>query len=96
MKGLTGSYTNQDWAQLTKDWGITLYIISPITGELLDMPSVTLPDSSPKESGWRVAEEEIPLEPIFMDAERQKLELDITKEFEFADGEATRLIDEAG
>ncbi len=93
MEGLTGSYTTQDWAQLTKDWGITLYIISPITGELLDMPSVTLPDSSPKEIGWRVAEEEIPLEPIFMDADRQKLELDITKEFEFADGEATRLID---
>ncbi len=35
-------------------------------------------------------------EPIVMDADRQKLELDITKEFEFADGEATRLIDEAG
>ena len=96
MEGLTGSYTTQDWAQLTKDWGITLYIISPITGELLDMPSVTLPDSSPKESGLRVDEEEIPLKPIFMDADRQKLELDITKEFEFADGEATRLIDEAG
>lgn len=96
MEGLTGSYTTQDWAQLTKDWDITLYIISPVTGELLDMPSVTLPDSSPKESGWRVAEEKIPLEPIFMDADRQKLELDITKEFEFADGEAIRLIDEAG
>ena len=27
--------------------------------------------------------------------DRQKLELDITQEFEFADGEATRLIDEA-
>ena len=93
MEGLTGSYSSQDWAQLTKGWGITLYIISPIT---VDMPSVTLPDSSPKESGWRVAEEVIPLEPIFMDADRQKLELDITKEFEFADGEATRLIDEAG
>ena len=96
MEGLTGSYTTQDWAQLTKDWGITLYIISPITGELLEMPSVTLPDSVPKESGWRVAEEEIPLEAIFMDADRQKLELDITKGFEFADGEATRLLDEAG
>jgi hypothetical protein len=60
------------------------------------MPSVTLPDSSAKESGWRAAEEEILLEPIFMDAARQKLELDITKEFEFADGEAIRLIDEAG
>ena len=35
-------------------------------------------------------------ESILMDADRQKLELDITKEFEFADGEATRLIDEAG
>jgi len=35
-------------------------------------------------------------ESIFMDAARQKLELDITKEFEFADGEAIRLIDEAG
>ena len=96
MEGLTGSYSTYDWTQLTKDWSIALYIISPITGEPLDMPSVTLPDSSPKESGWRVAEEEIPLEPIFIDAERQKLELDITKEFEFADGEATRLIDEAG
>lgn len=70
----------------------------PIPGPSLksDMPSVTLPDFSTKESGWRVAEEEIPLEPIFMDADRQKLELDITKEFEFADGEATQLIDEAG
>lgn len=29
-----------------------------------------------------------------IDAERQKLELDITQEFEFADGEATLLIDE--
>ena len=96
MEGLTGSYTTQDWAQLTKDWGVTLHVISPITGELLDMPSVTLIDSVSKESGWRVAEEEIPLELIFMDADRQKLELDITKEFEFADGEATRLIDEAG
>ena len=91
MEGLTGSYSTQDWAQLTKDWGITLYIISPITGELLDMPSVTLPDSSPKEGSWRVAKEEISPEPIFMDADRQKLELDITKEFEFADGEAIRL-----
>jgi len=35
-------------------------------------------------------------ESILMDADRQKLELDITKEFEFADGEAIRLIDEAG
>ncbi len=33
-------------------------------------------------------------DPIFMDADRQKLELDITQEFEFADGEATLLIDE--
>ena len=32
-------------------------------------------------------------EPIFMDADRQKLELDITREFEVADGEATLLID---
>ena len=96
MEGLTGSYSTQDWAQLIKDWSITLYIISPITGEPLDMPSVTLTDSSPKESGWRVAEEEIPKAPIFMDADRQKLELHITKEFEFADGEATWLIDEAG
>lgn len=96
MEGLTGSYTTRDWAQLTKNWNITLHIISPITGELLDMPSVTLPDSSPTESGWRVAKEETPLEPIFMNTDRQKLELDITKEFEFADGEATRLIDEAG
>ena len=38
---------------------------------------------------------EISMEDIFMDADRQKLELDITKEFEFADGEATLLIDEA-
>ena len=66
------------------------------TSEPLDMPSVTLPDFGPKESGWKVAEEKIPLERIFMDADRQKLELDITKEFEFADGEATRLIDESG
>jgi len=95
MEGLTGSYTTQDWAQLTKDWGITLHIISPITGQLLDMPSVTLPDSSPKESGWRVTEEGISLESIFMDASRQKFELDITREFEVADGEATLLIDEA-
>lgn len=35
-------------------------------------------------------------EPVPMDAARQKLELDITQEFEVADGEATRLIDEAG
>ena len=35
-------------------------------------------------------------EPIVMDTDRQKLELDITEEFEFADGEAIRLIDEAG
>jgi len=96
MEGLTGSYSTYDWAQLTKDWSVTLHIISPITGEPLDMPSVTLIDSVSKESGWGVAEEEIPLEPIYMDADRQKLELDITKEFEFADGEATRLIDEAG
>ena len=96
MEGLTGLYTSQDWAQLTKDWSITLYIISPITSEPLDMSSVTIPDSGPNESGWRVAEEEMLLEHIFMDADRQKLELDITKEFEFADGEATRLIDEAG
>lgn len=96
MEGLTGSYSTQDWAQLTKDWDITLYIISPTTGELLDMPSVTLIDSDFNESGWRVAGEEMLLEPTFMDADRQKLELDITKEFEFADAEATRLIDEAG
>ncbi len=96
MEGLTGSYSTRDWTQLTKDWSIALYIISPITGELLEMPSVTLADSSPKESGWGVAEEEIPLAPIFMDADRQKLELDITQEFEVADGEATQLIDEAG
>lgn len=96
MEGLTGSYSTYDWTQLTKDWSIALYIISPITGEPLDMPSVTLPDSGSKESGRRVAEGEILLEPIFMDAARQKLELDITKEFEFADGEAIRLIDEAG
>ena len=43
-----------------------------------------------------MAEEEIPLAPIFMDADRQKLELDITQEFEVAVGEATLLIDEAG
>jgi len=34
-------------------------------------------------------------EPIVMDTDRQKLELDITQEFEVADGEATLLIDEA-
>lgn len=34
-------------------------------------------------------------EPIVMDTDRQKLELDITREFEVADGEATLLIDEA-
>ena len=34
-------------------------------------------------------------EPIAMDTDRQKLELDITQEFEFADREATLLIDEA-
>jgi len=33
-------------------------------------------------------------EPIVMDTDRQKLELDITQEFEVADGEATLLIDE--
>ncbi len=33
-------------------------------------------------------------EPIVMDTDRQKLELDITEEFEVADGEATLLIDE--
>ena len=33
-------------------------------------------------------------EPIVMDTGRQKLELDITQEFEVADGEATLLIDE--
>ena len=96
VEGLTGSYSTRDWTQLTKDWRIALYIISPITREPLDMPSVTLIDSVSKESGWRVAEEKMPLEPIVMDADRQKLELDITKGFEFADGEATRLIDEAG
>ncbi len=94
MKALTGSYTTEDWAQLTKDWSFALYVISPITSEPVDMPSVTLPDSSPKESGWRVSEEEILMEPIFMDADRQKLELDVTREFEYADGEATLLIDE--
>ena len=93
MEGLTGSYTAIDWTRLTKDWNITLYIISPFTREPLDMPSVTLLDSRPKESGWRVTEEEIQIEPVFMDADRQKLELDITKEFEFTDGEATLLID---
>ena len=93
MEGLTGSYSTYDWAELTKDWSVTLHIISPITGELLEMPSVTLIDSVSKESGWRVAEEEIPLESIFMDTDRQKLELDITREFEYADGEATLLID---
>ena len=66
------------------------------TSEPLDMPSVTLPDFGPKESGLRVAEEEMPLEPIVMGADRQKLELDITKEFEFSDEEATRLIDQGG
>jgi hypothetical protein len=97
MERLTGSYSTQDWAELTKDWGLTLYVVSQITKEPLDMPSVTLLDCSPKESGWSVAEyEKIPLEPIFMDADRQKLELDITKEFEFADAEATQLIDESG
>lgn len=43
-----------------------------------------------------VARDEDELAKGYMDADRQKLELDITKEFEFADGEATRLIDEAG
>ena len=38
--------------------------------------------------------ETIEVEDIVMDTDRQKLELDITKEFEFADGEAVRLIDE--
>jgi len=33
-------------------------------------------------------------EPIVMDTDRQKLELDITQEFEVADDEATSLIDE--
>jgi len=33
-------------------------------------------------------------EPVVMDTDRQKLELDITQEFEVADGEATLLIDE--
>lgn len=33
-------------------------------------------------------------EPIVMDTDRQKLELDITQEFEVADSEATSLIDE--
>lgn len=33
-------------------------------------------------------------ESIVMDTARQKLELDITQEFEVADGEATLLIDE--
>lgn len=33
-------------------------------------------------------------EDIVMDTDRQKLELDITQEFEVADGEATLLIDE--
>lgn len=94
MEGLTGSYSTYDWAQLTKDWCVTLHIISPITGELLELPSVTLPDSSPTKSGWRVSKEEILPEPIFMDADRQKLELDITQEFEYADGEATLPIDE--
>ena len=96
MEALTGSYTTEDWAQLTEDWNITMYVISPITGQPLDMPSVTLLDSSPKENGWRVSEEEIPVQRIFMDADRQKRELDITLEFEVADAEATRLIDEAG
>lgn len=48
------------------------------------------------EHGSFVEMEEIPLEHVSMDADRQKLELDITQEFEFADGEATLLIDEAG
>ena len=94
MKRLTGSYSTYDWAQLTKDWSITLHVVSPITGELLEMPSETLIDSFFEQSGWKVAEEETPLEPIFMDAERQKLELDITQEFEVADGEASLLINE--
>jgi len=93
MEGLTASYSTQDWAELTKDWSITLHIVSPITREPLDMPSVTLPDSSPKESGWRVSEEETRAEPVPMDADRQKLELEITREFEYADGEAIFLID---
>jgi hypothetical protein len=93
MEKLTGSYSTKDWAQLTKDWDITLYIISPTTGELLDMPSVTLIDSDFNGGGWRITEEETLLESTFMDADRQKLELDTTKEFEFADAEATRLID---
>ena len=33
-------------------------------------------------------------EPIIMDTDRQKLELDITQEFDSADGEAMLLIDE--
>ena len=37
---------------------------------------------------------ETKLEPIVMATARQKLELDITQEFEVADGEATLLIDE--
>ena len=41
-----------------------------------------------------MAKAEIPLEPIVMDTDRQKLELDITQEFEVVDGEATLLIDE--
>lgn len=37
--------------------------------------------------------ETISAEPVVMDTDRQKLELDITQEFEVADGEATLLID---
>ncbi|MBA7705933.1 hypothetical protein ES703_114775 [subsurface metagenome] len=75
------------------DMSITYWIGCPDAYPALAMVTVG-PSGINLEDGWRVAEVEIPLEPIVMDTDRQKLELDITKEFEFADGEATLLIDE--
>ena len=62
----------------------TLPCYSPIPLPELSFPSELAHDEV----------EETPLEPILMDAERQKLELDITREFEAADDEASLLIDE--
>lgn len=84
---------NTDSLIVELDTGGTSEIGFRATGVAEYWPSVTLPDSSPKESGWKVSEGETLTEPVFMDTARQKLELDITHEFEVADGEATLLID---
>ena len=43
---LTAAYKAKDWADLTKEWKISMYLTHPGTGESIEAPSVTLSNNS--------------------------------------------------